>query len=177
VWGGRLARLAVGAPVNSVEKASRYYYRRHLPPYQKADVTQFVTFRTYAHLILPEPARDLVLQHCFHDHGKRLLLTAAVVMPNHVHLLVKALRDPAGWPYELPVLLHSLKSASAHSVNKLLSRNGQVWQNESFDHVLRSYESLKAKCEYVRQNPVRAGLVDCPNEYPWTWIESGVLAE
>jgi hypothetical protein len=68
--------------------------------------------------------------------------------------------------------LKSLKGASARIVNKLAGTCGPVWQEESFDHVLRSQESLKEKIEYIRQNPVRRGLVDKPEEYRWLWIES-----
>ena len=50
----------------------------------------------------------------------------------------------------------------------------EAW-DEFFDHVLRSDESLKDKCEYIRQNPVRRGLVTRPEEYRWLWVspESG----
>ena len=51
----------------------------------------------------------------------------------------------------------------------LLGRSGAVWQEESFDHVLRSNESLAEKVEYVCRNPVRAGLVASVGEYPWLW--------
>lgn len=63
-----------------------------------------------------------------------------------------------------------IKGASAHKVNKALDRKGKLWQEESFDHVLRSSESLDQKVEYVRQNPVRRGLVSSPGEYPWLWV-------
>ena len=80
-------------------------------------------------------------------------------MPDHVHLLLTSLRDEAGWPYGLPAILKLIKGASARSINKLLGSGGPVWQEESFDHVLRSQESLAEKLEYIRQNPVRRGLV------------------
>jgi len=63
-----------------------------------------------------------------------------------------------------------MKSATAHRISKLHS-SGPVWQEESFDHVLRSNESLKEKCEYIRQNPVRRGLVGQPGEYRWLWVD------
>jgi len=56
-------------------------------------------------------------------------------------------------------------------LNKLLRTSGPVWQEESFDHVLRSQESLEGKVEYIRQNPVRRGLAQNPKDYPWLWIE------
>src|SRR5439155_11547552 len=78
-------------------------------------------------------------------------------MPDHVHMLFLPLRDEEGWPYPLVDILQCLKSTTAHRINKLLHTSGPVWEEESFDHVLRSDESLKEKCEYIRQNPVKAG--------------------
>ncbi len=148
----------------------RYEYRRRLPHYQKDDRALFVTFRRLIKEPFPEPARDVVLGHCLHDHGKKYQLYAAVVMPEHVHLLFSALRDPEGWSYSLPQILKMLKGTSARSVNRLLGQSGPVWQDESFDHVLRSDESLHQKIEYIRQNPVRRGLVQQPEQYRWLWI-------
>ena len=157
--------------MNSLEQAAKYNYQRRLPHHQKFDEVLFVTFCTQARRDLPEVARSVVLGHCHHEHGSKLLLHAAVVMPNHVHLLLSLLRNDSGWPYELKAILQSLKGSSAHSVNKLLKQAGPVWQEESFDHVLRSEESVKEKREYIRQNPVRRGLVRVPEDYPWLWIE------
>ena len=41
---------------------------------------------------------------------------------------------------------------------------------DPLDHVLRSDESLKEKCEYIRQNPVKAALVQKPEDYRWLWV-------
>src|SRR6266404_8240316 len=67
--------------------------------------------------------------------------------------------------------LRRLKSESAHRINRLLARQGRVWQDESFDHVLRREEGIDAKLDYIRLNPVRAGLVLQPGEYRWMWFE------
>jgi hypothetical protein len=66
----------------------------------------------------------------------------------------------------------SLKGASAHTVNRALKRTGAVWQQEWFDHQLRSDESLRQKADYVIANPVRAGIVARPEQYRWLWIET-----
>jgi REP element-mobilizing transposase RayT len=150
-----------------------YEYRRKLPHYQKAGRALFVTFCKGNRHPFPPEARDAVLRHCLHDHGKRFQLHAAVVMPDHVHLLFTPLCDEKGWPYALPLILKLLKGTSARSVNKLLGSCGPVWQEESFDHVLRSQESLEEKLEYLRQNPVRRGLATRPEDYPWLWVECG----
>lgn len=176
---------------------AHYEYRRRLPHLQKADATLFVTFRTN-YGILPNAARDIVLAHWLREGGvqcgtepcgagalareslklltPRIRLHALVVMPDHVHALLTPLRDQDGWPFPLVRILQCGKSVSAHRINRLLHQGGPVWQEESFDHVLRSDESLKEKCEYIRQNPVRAGLVDRPEDYRWLWIECGAGA-
>jgi hypothetical protein len=65
--------------------------------------------------------------------------------------------------------MRTIKSASAHLINRRLNRQGDVWQEESFDHVLRSSENLDAKVDYVLRNPVRKGLVAQWQDYRWTW--------
>jgi REP element-mobilizing transposase RayT len=149
----------------------KYEYHRKLPHYQKAGRAIFVTFCKANRMAFAPEARDAILQHCLHDHNKRYDLHAAVVMPEHVHLLLSPLRDEQGWPYSLPTILKLLKGTSARSVNKLMNSNGPVWQEESFDHVLRSQESFEEKLEYLKQNPVRRGVVKKPEDYPWLWIE------
>jgi putative transposase len=159
--------------------SNSYEYRRRLPHYQKADRVLFVTFCTLGREQLAAEARDVVLRHSIHDHGKRYLLHAAVVMPDHVHLMLTPLRDENGWPHSLASILKLIKGTSAREVNKLLGHEGPLWQEESFDHVLRGKESFAEKLEYIRRNPVRKGFVDRPEDYRWLWIEdsgSGGLA-
>lgn len=109
----------------------------------------------------PSPAKTLVT---------RIHLHAIVVMPDHLHILLRPLRDENGWPFPLVDILQCSKGATAHRINKVLGRSGQRWEEESFDHVLRSDEWLSQKCEYIRQNPVEAGLVRRPEQYPWLWV-------
>jgi REP element-mobilizing transposase RayT len=150
----------------------RHDYRRRLPHIQKPGRPLFITFCKLNHDPFPDPARDLILQHCLHDNGKRYFLYAAVVMPEHMHLLFTPLQDTQGWPFELYKTMKLIKGVSARSINKFMDTKGPVWQEESFDHVLRSHESLLQKAKYIRQNPVRRGLVENPEEYRWLWIES-----
>jgi REP element-mobilizing transposase RayT len=149
----------------------RYEYRRRLPHYQKDERPTFITFRILSGLTLSPDARTLALQHCLYDRGRRIHLHAAVIMPDHVHILLMALRDEEGWTFALPEILKAIKGTSARSINKLLGRKGPVWQDESFDHVLRGSESLRETIDYIRQNPVRKGLVQRPEDYPWLWVE------
>src|SRR5438552_5908207 len=107
--------------------------------------------------VLPEEAREIVLRSCLHDHEKKLFVHVIVVMPDHVHMIFEPLRDAEGYVFTLAEILNPIKGVSAHGINKLLGRSGNVWQDESFDHVLRSDEKLTSKIEYVRANPIRRG--------------------
>jgi putative transposase len=150
--------------------ANKYEYRRRLPHYQKFDRVLFVTFCTLNRWALSPRARDVVLGHCIHDHGERFVLHAVAIMPDHVHLMLTQLRDESGRPYPLAAILKSIKGTSARDINKLRGCGGPVWQEESFDHVLRTSESFEEKIEYIRQNPVRRGLVKKAEDYPWLWL-------
>jgi len=46
---------------------------------------------------------------------------------------------------------------------------GAVWQDESFDRIIRAGEDIDEKCAYVVENPVRKGLVERAEDYPWIW--------
>jgi REP element-mobilizing transposase RayT len=139
-------------------------YRRRLPHFQKEGRTYFVTFNTFNRWRLPPLARDIVLNHIKFDHQRRIWISIALVMPDHVHLI--------GTPIDFALhrILKGIKGSSARSVNKALDRRGPVWQDESFDHELRRDESLQQKAEYIAMNPVRKGLVERPEEYRWLWI-------
>jgi len=96
-------------------------------------------------------------------------------MPDHVHLIFTPLIDcEAMEVYSLARIMDAIKGASAHRINKALGRKGRVWQAESFDHVLRSSESLDAKIQYLLENPVRRGLVREWAGYPWLWTRAFV---
>lgn len=154
-----------------------YEYRRMLPHYLKAGRAVFITFcKNYRGDPFPPAARDEILLCCLRGNGYRFHLHAAVVMPEHVHLLITPFVDESGWIYGLPAIMKSLKGASARAVNRIMNTSGPVWQEESFDHVLRSQESLEQKLEYIQQNPVRRGLVEKPEDYRWLWIEQDPCA-
>jgi len=80
--------------------------------------------------------------------GKRYNLDESIVMPNHVHVLLVPTNGHC-----LEEILHSWKSYTAHEINKLLGRDGQLWQHESYDHLVRSEKQLHALRRYIRNNP------------------------
>ena len=62
-----------------------------------------------------------------------------------------------------------MKSFTAHEANKILGRTGKrFWQEESFDHWIRKAEEFERTANYIEWNPVSAGLVRRPEDWPWS---------
>lgn len=98
-----------------------------------------------------------------HFDGERYRLLAWCVMPNHAHIIVEQIQD---WP--LASIVHSWKSFSANTVNRILGRRGPVWMREYFDRFMRDNDHLSATVDYVESNPVKAGLVERPEHWRWS---------
>lgn len=109
----------------------------------------------------PEGA-EVVQRALLHFDGERYRLHAWAIMPNHVHAVVEPLPS-----HELSKILHSWKSYTAHEVNRLLMRSGEVWMKESYDHIIRSEASYHRTVQYLLDNPGNAGLTG------WTWVGCG----
>lgn len=94
------------------------------------------------------------------DDAGRFSVDAAVVMPDHVHLAGQLCEGT------LRTVMHSLKSYSAHR----LARAGAatpVWQKGYHDHALRDDDDYRFRVRYLIDNPIRAGLVDRIDDYPY----------
>ena len=147
---------------------AKYEYRRRLPHYQPDSKIFFITFCTHRRWRLPPRARDIVVEVCRRGNGVYFELLALVVMPDHVHLALVPLLTSQG-TVPIPSILQAIKGTTAHRINKELGHTGKVWQQESFDRALRREEQAEDKIYYMMENPVRAGLVQNPLDYPWLW--------
>jgi alanyl-tRNA synthetase/REP element-mobilizing transposase RayT len=151
------------------------YYKRRLPHFERPWAKYMVTFTTREHRKLSHTERDITLQTILHDAGKKYELFAACVMPDHVHLLLEPqveTNDARGKPvfYALSDILQTLKSVSSHRINKAAGVKGQrVWENESFDRLIRSEHDLEEKFHYVCRNPWDAAVAAPDEDYQWLW--------
>lgn len=150
-------------------KASDYEYSRKLPHHQRGWQPLFVTFSVREGIWLSDSSKQIVFDACLFNNGRLMDLHALVVMATHVHLLCSMRFDDDLKLIPLKKLTHSIKRFSAHEINRKSYDFGPVWQEESFDHVVRNQETFSAKLLYIRMNPVRAGLVKRAEDYPWFW--------
>jgi putative transposase len=143
------------------------FYRRHLPHWQPPGKALFITWSLHDRedhwLKQPEIAQIVVDAIRFRaDRLQRYDLHAFVVMSNHVHLLLHPRVEAA-------VILKNLKGITARRSNVVLKRVGQLfWLDESFDHWIRGEVEFAETRAYIESNPVRAGLVAKPEDYPWS---------
>lgn len=97
----------------------------------------------------------------------RLDLDCAVIMPNHVHLLLRPREGENVFK-----LIGGMKGASARACNLHLGKTQQAfWMEDSYNRIVRDYEELHAFRNYIRRNPVEAGLASLE----FTLIENHVL--
>ena len=84
-------------------------------------------------------------------------------MPNHVHFIAQVHPTSA----DMHTVLSQWKGATSHTANQILNRSGAFWQRDWFDRVIRSQEAFERVKEYIQQNPVKAGLCQEWQAYPY----------
>lgn len=111
----------------------------------------------YGEGILKDPgAANAVAETILRNNGIDYAIHAYCVMPNHVHVIVGDLAEGI----ELRKIVSIWKRASAHRINSALSRTGEVWQRDTYTHIIRNSDEYKRQLSYVWVNPEVAGLVD-----------------
>ena len=120
----------------------------------------FVTFNTNKRrkLLANSPVHDALIRFAHDGQQNGIGLGRYVIMPDHVHVFVRGRLD-----FSLRQWVRLLK----RGLSKAISGKPPHWQSGFFDHLIRKSESYSEKWEYVRQNPVRAGLAQNADEWPW----------
>jgi REP element-mobilizing transposase RayT len=85
-------------------------------------------------------------------------------MPNHVHVLFEVGAVP------MAKVVQSWKRFTANRANALLGRKGSLWREDYWDTFMRDVEHEERTVRYIRNNPVKAGLVKDWKAWPWTYV-------
>jgi putative transposase len=118
-------------------------------------------------LRLPEAAREL-LAVLRARHEVEYDLTAWVIMPNHVHAMIRPVPGKT-----IRKIVQAWKSVSARRINAVLNREGELWQGDYWDRYIRDDDHFRQTLQYIHLNPVMAGLVRKPEEWPWSSAARG----
>jgi type I restriction enzyme R subunit len=127
-----------------------------------------------ANRALEDPTLASIVVNAIHHFADgRYDLCAYVVMPSHYHWLfqpkeewIKTPKNEGRSPRER--ITYSVNRYTATQCNKYLKQKGSFWQKESFDHWARDVEELERIMRYVEENPVKAGLVAAPEDWPFS---------
>ena len=110
----------------------------------------------------PRVAR-LLQEKLFEFHDKLYRLHAWCVMPNHGHVLLTPRPGVS-----LATGMQRIKGGSSFEINRLLKREGRLWQPESYDVWIRDETHFYGVRKYIEWNPVKAKIVRDPVLHPWS---------
>jgi REP element-mobilizing transposase RayT len=156
------------SPVGQASRLSEdISWKRHLPHFQLSGGYYFITFSTYSRQTLLSSHKDCVFNAIHFLDGKKYELFAVVVLEDHVHLIINPMET-------LSEIMHSIKSFTAHEVNRISNRKGKVWQDENHDRVIRNESEFLEKLNYIANNPIKADLANKCEDYKWLYIKGWI---
>ena len=104
----------------------------------------------------------LVQDAFLHFDGERYHLLQWVIMPNHIHLLIETKEE------SLDRIIKSWKTFTARQINLAQGSEGPVWARDYHDRYIRDLDHYENAKSYLRQNPVKAGLCETPEDWPYS---------
>jgi REP element-mobilizing transposase RayT len=111
--------------------------------------------RATAQLTVPSVAEGVLESVAYYHRTGRWFARLFLLMPDHAHGLVAF---PSG---------ESMRRVVSDWKRYTARRDGIRWQRDFFEHRIRPGENWDMKSTYIRENPVRAGLIVTPMQWPW----------
>lgn len=108
-------------------------------------------------------AAAIIQESLFFGQRDRYDLLAWIVMPNHVHVLIRPRED-----WSLGRIVGDWKKHSAREINRKMERTGRLWFREYFDRFQRDPGHRERSISYIERNPVKAGLCETATEWRWS---------
>jgi putative transposase len=179
----RLADSLPKVKLNELAGIRRDWERLHPPPHERQSLEALARQQTEridrwldegmgSCLLREQSASTLLTEAMHHFDGKTYTLGAYVVMPNHCHVILRPL---ALAEHELEAIIGGWKQYSGKRINEHRATKGEVWQDESYDRIVRDEEHLYRCLQYIGRNPAKAGLTrdDCPLWISPEWAALG----
>ena len=118
---------------------------------------------------------QIVTQSFQYFDRKRYELHAYCVMSNHVHLLLRALKNDNCEYHRIADIVQSLKRWTTHEMNRTMGKKGQIWDHFYFDRIIRDPRNYENVVSYILNNPVKAGLVDKFDKWRDSYLNSSFI--
>ena len=137
-----------------------------LPHFCLENQSYFITTTTEGRKPVFTNAEDaLILWNVINNQRERgrFHLLGFVIMPDHLHLLIIP-REVIN----ISFIMQEIKKGSARLINESKGRRGKLWMSEYYDHVIRNENDLMEKVRYIHYNPVKRGLVQNEEGYPFS---------
>ncbi len=162
-------RLADSLPANRLREIEglRTDWERRFPPPQHNHKLQELAKAIFERVerwldeghgrcVLREPNHSQCVHYAMkHFHDERYELGASVVMPNHVHAVFRPFVPGEN---DVEDIIGSWKSFTARRINARCQSSGALWQEESYDRIIRDEGHLWNALQYIGRNPAKAGL-------------------
>jgi putative transposase len=126
--------------------------------------TYFVTTKAWQNVSVfqVQETAEVVVSKIFEYRDKgNYLLHEFVLMPNHLHLILTPEES-----ISLEKAIQLIKGGSSHEIHRVRENKMQIWQSGFHESMVRDWVDYKRKADYIRFNPVAAGLVECSEEWP-----------
>lgn len=171
-----------------------WHSRGYLPHFDSPEIIQHIVFRTLDSLpasvvdsLSDDPAKRrtqvdeyldrmtgarpfavpicaTIVQDCLkRAEAQGYLLLGWCIMPNHVHVLIEQKQG-----HSLGVIVKSWKMTTTHAINMAFARKGRFWALDYFDRFMRDERHFFETLAYIETNPVKAGLVQRPEDWKFS---------
>lgn len=135
-------------------------------------ITKLIQRRKRGDLIKRECAQFVIDTFKWANQQSWWVNLGFVIMPDHYHLIiglgnVKTLSDA----------IKSVSMFTARKINALIGQRGDFWHEGFYDHVVRDRRDFDRILAYVHNNPVKAGLVDRPEQWPYSTAHAQLASE
>ena len=148
-----------------VKQHSDKRHLAHLPPLVDSPIVFLSTTTWQRRAVLDNATAHRILRGIWERSAEHdgWFVGDYILMPDHVHLFVRSARIAD----KLMDWVKMWKSVSSRQLVDTMELDHCIWQADYFDRYLRSSESYSEKWMYIEQNPVRKGLVDHPDKWPF----------
>ena len=147
------AKRKAGVPLSEDDvKRLRYLYSEKIEQYLDSGYGSC--------LLRGDGVLAVVRDTIFYNNGKTYQLHAYGIMPNHIHICVEIFAAQ-----DMAKVVQAWKSTLAHRINRLLGRTGELWQEDYYNHIIRSAKEYAYQMKYIRDNDGVEG---------WRYDEAGI---